>query len=230
MTKVISFPKVLSLLVISSLIYITAYAAYAKESTGTATTRKEKLEQKIETRKEKVAEKIENIKERMATREAVLKDKLKNFKDHKKASAAARINDNLGRINAKETSQMLNHLDKMSSILDKLEARVNQGKPDIKNIAEAKAAIATSRAFIASATAAVKAQAGKDYTIEITTESKVRQDAQKQREQLHADLKTVRKTVIDAKQSVSNAIRAAKSGSAPVGAGLKKEGTNSGQQ
>lgn len=218
--------KVLSLLAVFSLVFVTTCAVYAKESTGTAATRKEKLEQKIETRKEKVAERIENIKERMATREAALKAKLQNFKDRKKASASARINDNLGRINAKQTSQMLNHLEKMSSMLDKLEARVNQGTPDIKNTAEAKVAIDSSRAFIASATSSVKAQAGKDYTIEITLESKIRQDAQKQREQLHADLKAARKIVIDAKQSVSNAIRVAKSGKSGPG----KEGTNSGQQ
>ena len=114
-------------------------------------------------------------------------------------------------------------LEKMSELLDKLEARVNSVGPDVKDPVVAKAAIADSRAKIAAATATVTAQSEKDYTLTITTESKVKADAQKMRDQLRADLQTTRQLVIDAKQSVANAIRNAKSS-----AGMK-EGTASGQ-
>lgn len=181
--------KVLSLIAVFSLVFVTACAVYAKESTGTATTRKEKLEQRVEVRKEK-----------MATRAAALKEKLKTFRDQKKATAAARISDNLNMINDKQTSQMLKHLEKMSSILSKLEARVST------------ADTAAAKAKIASAEAAVKAQAENDYTLTLSSESKARVEAQALRQKLHADLKAVRQTVIDAKQSVAAAIRAAKGG------------------
>lgn len=181
--------KVLSLLAVFSLVFVTACAVYAKESTGTATTRREKVEQRVEVRKEM-----------MATRAAVLKEKLKAFKDQKKATAAARISENLNRINDKQTGEMLKHLDKMTSILNRLEQRVNTA-----NTAEAKAKIASSEA-------AVKAQSENDYSLVLTSESKARVEAQTLRQKLHSDLKAVRQTVIDAKQSVAAAIRAAREG------------------
>lgn len=180
--------KVLSLLAVFSLVFVTACAAYAQESTKAAT------------RKEKILTRVEVKKEVMATRAAALKEKLKTFRDQKKATAAARISDNLNMINDKQTSQMLKHLDKMSSILSKLEARVNTA-----NTAEAKAKIASSEA-------AVKAQAEKDYTLLLSSETKAREEAQTLRQKLHNDLRAVRQTVIDAKQSVAAAIRAAREG------------------
>ncbi|MBU1031836.1 hypothetical protein KKE03_02875, partial [Patescibacteria group bacterium] len=72
------------------------------------------------------------------------------------------------------------------------------------------AAISESRTLIASASASVQAQAQNDYTVAVTSESRVRADIQKIRLQLHEDLLVARKQVIDAKQSVANAIREGK--------------------
>lgn len=139
-------------------------------------------------------------KEKVATREAALKAKLERFKDKTKAQVVDRINTNLNRINQKQTAQMLKHLDKMSTILGKLEADVT-----------------TTKEAIATATAAVKLQAEKDYTIAISSEKTVKKDAQKTREQLHNDLKVVRVQVIDAKQAVANAIRLERKEGTPTG-------------
>lgn len=168
--------------------------------------------------------------EKLASKEAALKLKLQAFRDQKKATAAARINTNLNQINQNQTTQMQKHLDMMTSILDRLEARVNNQTPDIKNPAAAKTAIASARETIATASAAVLTQAQKDYTIQITSEGRIGLDAKTQRDKLHADILVIRKAVIEAKQSVANAIRVAKTGSAASGTGLKKEGTVSGQQ
>lgn len=180
--------KVLGLIAVFSLVFVTACAAYAQESTKAAT-RKEKIQQRVEVKKEA-----------MATRAAALKEKLKTFRNQKKASAAARISDNLNRINDKQTSQMLKHLEKMTSILNRLEERVSTVDT------------AVAKAKIASSEAAVKAQAEKDYTLSLSSESKARVEAQALRQKLHGDLKAVRQTVIDAKQAVAAAIRAAKGG------------------
>lgn len=109
---------------------------------------------------------------------------------------------------------MTKHLERMSQLLDKLENRNPQA---------ARTGIARARDAIASASAAVNVQADKDYTLQLTTESKIRADSQNQRQKLHDDLKAVRLLVIEAKQAVGNAIRTAKSGK-PV-----KEGKSSGQ-
>lgn len=205
-----------------TLLAIAAYPVIAEESTPSSA-RKVKVEQKIETRKANVAARIENIKEKMASREAALKLKLETFKDKRKAEIATRVNTNLNKINENQTAQMQKHLEKMSDILNKLEARVNSGSSDIKDPALARTAIISSRASIASAGAAVSTQADKDYTIEATTEANLKRDAQAKREQLHTDLKTVRQLVISAKQSVANAIRVAK------GFKTEKEATSSGE-
>ena len=156
-------------------------------------------------------------------REAVLKAKLLAFKDKRKAEIADRVNTNLNRINQNQTTQMLKHLEKMSALLDKLEARVNAGSADIKDPQAAKTAISSASAQIASATSAVKTQAEKDYTLQISSETKVKADAQALRSKLGTDLKSVRQLVIAAKQKVSNAVRIARTGQ------IIKEGTPSGK-
>lgn len=160
----------------------------------------------------------------MASRAATLKVKLQAFKDKNKAVIAERVSVNLNALNQNQTSQMQKHLGNMSAIVDKLENRINQGSPDVKDPSGAKAAIASARANIASSSAAVTTQSLKDYTIQVTSETKIRADAKLQRDKLHTDLLALRKTVIDAKQSVANAIRIAKSSSEI------KEATGSGQQ
>lgn len=208
---------------------ISTSPAWALDATSPGTTRKDLMQQKIDTRKQTIQNKMDELKTRMASREAALRLKLQSFRDQKKATAAARISDNLNRINEKQTIQMLKYLDKMTKILNRLEDRVNRGTPDIKDAAKARVAISDARAKIASASAVVQAQTQKDYTIQVGSEKTVKSDAQKVRDQLRTDLMTVRKMVIGAKQAVANAIRVAKSGPAPSGAeSSRKEGTPSG--
>lgn len=218
----------IAILLTSVIVIVTPVIAV--ESTGSGRplrekidTRTQKIETRAATREAKITASMDERKTKMATREAALKAKLQTFKDKKKAETAERVNTNLDKINQNHTAAMLKHLDKMSALLDKLETRVTSAKSDIKDPAAAKAAIAEAKAIIATTSAAVKVQAEKDYTIQITTETKVKTDAQAKREQLHQDLTALRKQVIDAKQSVSNAIKAAKSAQ-----GVKEE--NSGQQ
>lgn len=195
-TVILSFQRTIAILIFIAACAILIHPVIAKEATS-STNRKDNLQQRIETRKEK-----------MASREATLKTKLQTFKDKRKAEAAERVNTNLNKINQNQTAQMLKHMDKMSTLLDKVEARFNKSFPD-------------TRAKITAATEAVKTQAAKDYTLQVTSESTVRKDAETLRTQLKTDLMAVRKQVIAAKQSVSDAIRAAKS--------RPKEATKSGQ-
>lgn len=219
----LNFSRTIAILIFIASAALLIHPVFALDATPSAT-RKDRLEQKIDTRKENMASKITTMKEKMASREAAMKVKLQAFKDKKKAEVAERVNTNLNRVNQNQADQMQKHLDKMSSLLDKLEARVNKGTTDIKDPAGAKAAIAEARAKIVSASSAVKSQGEKDYTITVTTETKIRADAQAKREELYKDIKSIRQQVIDARQSVSNAVRVVKGGT------VMKEGTTSGQQ
>lgn len=204
--------KTLSLLIALVLMLSLSYVVLAKDPPASPSGKKAEVKQKIEDKKETIQEKLQAKKTQIASREAALTAKLKTFKDQKKATAAARVSENLNRINDKQTEQMLKHLTKMTAILDKLEARVNENRPDIKDPNLARVAIASAEAAIASASSAVTDQAGKDYTLQVSAESKIKTIAKAARDSLHADLKAVRDMVIDAKQSVAAAIRVAKSG------------------
>lgn len=180
-------------------------------------------------------QKLENKRVLIASEEAKFREKLQTFKDKQKVTVADRVNTNLNKINQNQTDQMLKNLDLMSALLDKLTDRVNQGSPgstpDIKDPTGALQAISDAREVIDTARSAVQTQAQKDYTITVTTETKIRLDAQTKRDQLHTDITDVRKLVIDAKQAVSNAVRIAKGmpKEATPSSDLK-EGTASGQQ
>ncbi|MCR4305591.1 MAG: hypothetical protein NUV73_00730 [Candidatus Daviesbacteria bacterium] len=194
-----------------------------EERLNALNTRKQVAQQRLETQKENLQTRIEATRAKIASRAATLKTRLQNFRDQNKAVLAERINTNLNNVNQNQTTRMQSHLDKMSEILDRLEARVNSGKPDIKDPISARAAIESSRTNISTASAAVSAQALEDYTITITSEGRIGLDAKTQRDALHKDLKATRQTVQEAKQSVASAIRIAKSGLIP------KESTSSGQ-
>lgn len=216
-------PKTIAILIFIAAAATLINPVYAQTATSAAT-RREAVKERVDTRREAVATKIAAMKERIATREAALKARLDTFKDKRKAQVAERVNTNLNSINQKQTSQMQTHLDRMSELLTKLEERVNKPTPDIKDVTAAKAAIASSMASISLASDAVAAQAEKDYTINLTTESQVRVDAQAMRDQLRTDLTSTRSLVVEAKQSVANAVRVAK------GRPKLQEGTPSGQQ
>lgn len=187
-----------------------------KTATGTAAKRPDLIQQKLET-----------AKENLASRAAALKTRLQAFKDQKKAGLAERINTNLNAINQNQTKQMQKHLNTMTNILDRLAFKVNQAAGDIKDPAAARTAITSARTSIATASAAVSAQAQKDYTIQVTSEARIKADAKKQRDQLHADLLALKKMIVDERQRVANAIRVARS--EKVEASRVKEGTASGK-
>lgn len=150
--------------------------------------------------REKLKAAEENRIEKFASRAAELKNKLQTFKNKVKAETAQRVSDNLNKINSNRVNEMNGNLQKMNIILAKLET--------LPGAASASTQIASASAAIAIAQAAVTAQSQKDYTIAVTTESTVKADVKKMRDQLMADLQVDRKLVVDAKKSLVNAVAA----------------------
>lgn len=234
--------KISTILIGLSLVAVSAYPAFAQQILGRpdvaasnpGSLRKPPVLNKqnpvMPVKTVNVENRIESIKEKIASREAALKVKLQTFKDKKKAAIAERIDTLLNKINLERVIQMQKNLALMSSILDKLEARVNKPAPDIKAPEATRTAIAAARTMIASTSAAVSAQSLKDYTIVVTSESRIRVDVKTQRDKLFADLSTLRKMMVDTKQAVVNAIRIAKSGALTPAVAPVKEGTTSGEQ
>lgn len=188
------------------------------------------IDAKITAGETRITANIDDRRIKIASMEATFRAKLQTFRNQTKAQIAQKVNTQLNTINLTETTQMQSNLDKMSSIVDKLEVRINQAAPDVKNVDAARTAIADARTAIASASSAVKTQAANSYIIQVTTESRIRIDAEAIRNQLQKDLKTTRNLVIEAKQSVYNIVAVAKTGSNTASSSANiKEGTVNGQ-
>ncbi len=147
---------------------------------------------------------LKELKDRIASKEAQLKTKLKVFKDKKKAEITERVSGNLNTININRTAEMTRNLQKMSELLTKVENKASSSQ----NAASASAVIANAKTAIATAEAAVITQSQKDYTVQATTESKIRVDVKSSRDQLFTDLTAARKLVLDAREALVNAVMA----------------------
>ncbi len=180
------------------------YPVFAETATMPGAIRNELREAK-EVRQEKVSEVRANI----ASREAALKQKLQQFRNKEKANIAERISTNLNKINERRTGEMLNNLERMAGIVSKLEAKVNESSSKGKDTTTVSEAISKAKAKIEVAKAAATTQKGKDYTVNATTEDKLKTDVSASRNLLHQDLLSVHNLVVDARKGVADAIKIA---------------------
>lgn len=201
--------KFVAVLVAFAFFFTSTCSVFAIESTQTPRTKRDILKQIRTTSSEKRDEKTEALKEKLASKTAQLKGRFLKFKDQKKAERAERINENLNKINEKRIKQMSKHLEKMKKLLARLSSWVEEQGKKGKDTTEAKTAIEKSKQAIDKAQTAVNEQKSKDYSLEASSEAKIKDEAKAMRDKLHQDLSSTRKLVIDAKQSLANAIRVA---------------------
>jgi TolA-binding protein len=161
--------------------------------------------EKRENRVNKAQDRLASFREKVASRTAQLKLHLQNFRDQKKAQVVEKVNDRMSKINETRTENMLKKLTKMTEIVTKLESRVNSVVD--KDTTAAKSAITQAKSDIASASAAVNAQAEVDYPIEATEEAVIKDEVVGQRLNLHSDLRAAHQAVVNARKSVTNAIK-----------------------
>lgn len=174
--------------------------------------REDRIEKRHERReefKDKVEARREAIKDKMEDRREALKEKLEEFRDKKKAKVTERISDNLNKINEKRVEAMTRHLDRIEEILGKVEDRTAEAREDGKDVSEIEVKIAEAKSVIEGARGAVSTQAGKDYTLVVSDEGTVAQEAKEMRDKLHEDLKAVHELIVVARKAVSDTIRTA---------------------
>ena len=231
-TQRVNFSKITQVAILGIIAAVISTTVYAQNSengsitsvqipTQSTDTKIGKINTRVATGEAQLTIRTIDWQTQMASREAELKTKLQTFKNKQKADIVQRVSTNLNTINKNETDRMLKNLDSMSNILDKLETAVNTNIANIKNPSEASTIIASARQTIATTSAAVNVQAQKDYTIQVSSESTAKSNAQAKRNLLFNDLRVVRKDMIDAKESVYKVLRIAKLGN------IIKEGTNS---
>lgn len=217
--------KILVLALLFAFYLTPLFPVYAQQGRGdVATPRLNRLEETDRTGRlqqrpmdlnQKFEDRIAQMRQKIASREAQFKLRVDQFEDKVKAKLALKVNRVLNQINQNQTQQMNKHLNKMSEILDRVVTGAGGNASSSAQVAEARSAIETAQT-------AVETQAGRDYTINVSTESAIRKDAQTMRDRLRTDLRNTRQLVIGAKQAVAIAIRGLTSGNDSTGSGLPK--------
>jgi hypothetical protein len=221
--------KILPLLVLAFFL-IPLYPAYAKDGSDSANNRELKHENLRPIRgaipafhpgedklniassaaeiRDKVFKNLEVEKTKIASLAAQRRLGLEKLKNQKKAQSAIKISDTLNSINQKRTDQLTKYLANLTSILEKIQGRVNEASASGKDITPAQAEINFAQGSITNSQSAVDAQKIKDYTVSATSEAQLRVSAQTQKDALMSDLKNLEKLIRDTKQTVITAASA----------------------
>lgn len=153
---------------------------------------------------------VSPVKDRLQDKREKFKEQLATFKDKKRQALVERIDDKITRVNKKRTDHMVQVLNKLSAIRDRLDTKIASAEAEGKDIDDAQTAIEEANDAIATAQSTVSTQAGKDYVINIPDEGGVKSAVGSVVSQLQQDLRATHKTVVDAKQAVMNAAKEVK--------------------
>ncbi|MBI2033406.1 MAG: hypothetical protein HYT10_03025 [Candidatus Levybacteria bacterium] len=151
--------------------------------------------------------KLENRQEKLATKEAALKERLAEFKDKKKATKILRVSANLSHINKQRIANFTLLLGQMDSIIKRLQTYVSSASASGKDVSTAQQAITAAETALTNAKTAVEIQSLKDYTITVTDEEKVIEEAKEARDKLKSDLETTHESIKQARTAVVEAIK-----------------------
>ncbi|MBI4085895.1 MAG: hypothetical protein HY433_01465 [Candidatus Liptonbacteria bacterium] len=166
---------------------------------------KTQMQEKREEFKKTIEAKREELKNEIEARKEALKIRLKAIKDERKKLAVERIDDGLGKMNARMTAHFTDVLDKLADVLGRIVSRTDKAADGGLDVSAVRTAVTEAESAIASARSAVAAQAGKAYSITVTTEDTLRADVGGARKALHDDLKKVQDAVKAAREKVRKA-------------------------
>ena len=139
-------------------------------------------------------------------RRAELQTRLQSIRDERKKQAVERIHEAVNALNERMTDHFTNVLDQIDKMLDRVESRTDKAEANGLDVSTVRPEITNAENAIAAARAAVEAQAGKVYEVQITgSETTLRADVGKTRQELHEDLTGVRDLVKAAREAVRNA-------------------------
>lgn len=163
---------------------------------------KNQIEQKREEIKSTVQAKREELKTTIEVKREALKERLKVVRDEKKKQAVERIYTTLNAINERMTNHFLSVLDQVEDVLDRVQSRSEKAGANGLDISSAQAAIDEAVRAIEAARTAVREQAARSYSITVTDEATLRENAKSAREQLRSDLTAVKDVVKAARDAV----------------------------
>jgi predicted phage tail protein len=138
----------------------------------------------------------------------IFQSKLQIIKDAGKRTLVENIESRLTDINTNRTDTMTKQLAVMSDILDRVSSKAADVASTGKDVSSVTSAVAAARTAIEAAQAAVARQAGKTYSITITTENTLKNNVLTVRKALETDVLATYQKIVLARKAVYNAIRA----------------------
>jgi len=158
-------------------------------------------------RREKFGEARQRAAEKHELRKEQLSDRISLIKDERKAALVEKLLVRIEKSNEKWVTHWNRTLERLSSILDKIEERANAADDAGTDVSVVLAAIADARIAITSAQTAVNTQAENSYSFEFIEEESVGQVVRATIANFKNDTKATMQTVKDARTAVVNAIR-----------------------
>lgn len=150
-------------------------------------------------------EQREKTKQRIVEKQKTLRERLQTIKEEKKRKIVEVIDARIDALNEQKTAHYASALDQMEAVLVRIEERINRAEAQGKDGAAARSAVVAAKNAIAAARSAVVTQAGKTYTIAVTTDEKLKNDVTRAREALKIDLGATFSSVKDARDLVHKA-------------------------
>ena len=147
---------------------------------------------------------IADAKEEHAAKRQEFQEKLAELKSARKQKIVENTDERISKINETRTDRLSEHLNTMSEILDRVEAKAGN-LDDSTHVDEA---IEQARAAIETAQSAVEAQAGNEYIVAITDEEELQTVVKAVVDEFKADMKALIGLVKDAHKETREAAQA----------------------
>lgn len=135
---------------------------------------------------------------------------LATLKDVNKKEIAEKISEGLSTANTKATDRMFAILDKLETILTKVEEKVAEAQTDGTDTTSQELEITNAKTALEAAKDAVMTQAAEDYIITVGDDTTLKSDVATVVNQQKQDLKTTYETVRSARQAVRQAAKSLK--------------------
>lgn len=155
--------------------------------------------------------KKQELKNKAAKEKVAIQARIQSMNDEKKKQIAVRIQKKLSAINAARTEHFASFLERLSTILDKIESRTEKAKATGKNVSAVETAITEAREAISSSQAMVDAQKAKEYQLVVTDDAAAKTEVGATVKKLQGDLETVRVSLKTAQTAVQKVFRQLKS-------------------
>lgn len=151
-------------------------------------------------------EKQELVKKTRESNKQDLSRKLSDFSDTRKIELAEKLTNQMTLINTKWTSHWSEVLDKLISILARIQSRLDKLEEKGMDVSKAQEAVTVAQVDIETARNAVIDQAAKVYPVQVTDEERLGESLSQQKEIMRSDLVEVKKLVSDARMSAREAL------------------------